>query len=43
MIAALAAWLIRRIAERRPPDFIIGRVDDPYLLRWWVIPRNNQI
>ena len=24
----------------RPPDFIIGG-DDPYLLRWWVIPRNR--
>ena len=26
---------------RRPPDFVIGSDEDPYLLRWWVIPRNR--
>jgi len=25
---------------KRPPDFVIGDAKDPYLLRWWVIPRN---
>jgi hypothetical protein len=25
----------------REPDFIIGGKEDPYLLRWWVIPRNR--
>jgi hypothetical protein len=25
----------------RRPDFIIGNPDDPYLERWWVIPRNR--
>lgn len=25
---------------KRPPDFIVGNADNPYLLRWWVIPRN---
>jgi hypothetical protein len=25
----------------RPPDVIIGGTDHPYLLRWWVIPRNR--
>lgn len=24
----------------RPPDFVIGG-DDPYLRRWWLIPRNR--
>lgn len=24
----------------RPPDFIIGG-NDPYLLRWWIVPRNR--
>ena len=24
----------------REPDFVIGSAADPYLLRWWVIPRN---
>lgn len=28
-------------AERRMPDFIIGGHEDPYLLRWWLIPRNR--
>lgn len=26
---------------RRPPDFVIGGRENPYLLRWWVIPRNR--
>lgn len=30
-----------RIAASRPPDFVIGGVADPYMLRWWVIPRNR--
>lgn len=25
---------------KRPPDYVVGKPDDPYLLRWWVIPRN---
>ena len=25
----------------RKPDFVIGPPDDPYLLRWYVIPRNR--
>lgn len=25
----------------RQPDFIIGGAADPYLLRWWAIPRNR--
>lgn len=32
--------LIARIT-RRPPDFVIGGQDRPYLRRWWVIPRNR--
>lgn len=35
----LANWLIER-ATRRPPDFVIGGAERPYLLRWWLIPRN---
>lgn len=31
--------IIARIT-RRPPDFVIGGRDRPYLLRWFVIPRN---
>lgn len=29
------------IADSRPPDFVIGGADAPYMLRWWVIPRNR--
>ncbi len=31
--------LIRRTTQR-PPDFVIGGDDRPYLRRWWLIPRN---
>ncbi len=36
---ALLRWAYR-VMDRRPPDFIIGGHADPYLRRWWVIPRN---
>lgn len=36
----LADRLIARIT-RRAPDFIIGGADNPYIRRWWVIPRNR--
>jgi len=26
----------------RKPDFVIGDKGDPYLLRWWIIPRNKR-
>lgn len=26
---------------KRKPDFVIGSADDPYLLRWYVIPMNR--
>jgi hypothetical protein len=25
----------------RPPDFVIGPASDPYIRRWWLIPRNR--
>jgi hypothetical protein len=25
----------------REPDFIIGEKDNPYIRRWWIIPRNS--
>ncbi|MEC5213286.1 hypothetical protein RCH06_001832 [Polaromonas sp. CG_9.5] len=31
---------ILRWARARKPDFVIGGHADPYLLRWWLIPRN---
>lgn len=32
---------MRFVADRRPPDVIIGGEADPYMRRWWVIPRNR--
>lgn len=29
------------ISASRKPDFVIGGEEAPYLLRWWVIPRNK--
>jgi hypothetical protein len=29
------------MTARRTPDFIVGGAADPYLLRWWLIPRNR--
>jgi hypothetical protein len=29
------------VSMRRPPDFVIGGLENPYLLRWWLIPRNR--
>ena len=37
----LAAWLATRlIAPARKPDFIVGDPANPYLRRWWLLPRN---
>lgn len=30
-----------RISWDRAPDFVIGRTGDPYMERWWLIPRNR--
>lgn len=40
MMPRLADLIISRVAGRRP-DFVIGSPAEPYLLRWWVIPRNR--
>lgn len=37
----LFRWLARRVANRRPPDFVIGGTESPYLMRWWLLPRNR--
>lgn len=39
LFTRFANALIAR-AERRLPDFVIGGHDNPYLLRWHLIPRN---
>ena len=39
--AWLARFLAMRITPEREPDFIIGGSDNPYMLRWYIIPRNR--
>lgn len=33
--------ILRCLIPFREPDFIIGTKEQPYMLRWWVIPRNR--
>jgi hypothetical protein len=40
LLRPLRRWA-DRTRERRLPDFVIGGLADPYMLRWWVIPRNR--
>lgn len=40
MFKNIADQLIK-ISERRSPDFIIGGMDSPYMLRWYLLPRNR--
>lgn len=44
MKAIFLARLINRVLEarlKREPDFIIGGAERPYMLRWFIIPRNR--
>lgn len=44
MTHRLFAFLARRLialSRKRPPDVIIGGTEQPYLRRWWLIPRNR--
>ena len=36
-----AARGLRHAAIKRPYDVAIGGADNPYMLRWWLIPRNK--
>jgi hypothetical protein len=38
-IEDLQAWA--RAKMQRPPDFVIGEPERPYLRRWWIMPRNQ--
>ncbi|ARQ01905.1 hypothetical protein [Pseudorhodoplanes sinuspersici] len=43
IVSLIAPWVYRlsqRVAARRPPDVNIGKLDDVYMRRWFVIPRN---
>lgn len=41
VLACLRDQMLARTINRRDPDFVIGGWDSPYLLRWFVIPRNG--
>lgn len=45
VIVALALGLLLTVRMVRalmaPPDFIIGSTADPYMWRWWILPRNR--
>ena len=41
MISKLLADWIMKHRPSREPDFLIGPEGDPYMRRWWVIPRNK--
>lgn len=36
----MRAWAADVMA--RAPDFVIGEPNNPYLRRWWIVPRNEQ-
>lgn len=40
MSEPLPDW-VRDLATSRPPDVLIGGKENPYLRRWWVVPRNT--
>lgn len=42
-IKSIANFLNRAIKAdaKRWPDFVIGNPEDPYMLRWFIIPRNR--
>jgi len=33
--------LLTLLKPERGPDFVVGGKENPYLLRWWLIPRNR--
>lgn len=37
----LGVQSIQALRPSREPDFKIGPANDPYMLRWWLIPRND--
>lgn len=41
LVGWLKTKLMQLVANRRPPDVVIGSKEKPYLRRWWVIPRNK--
>lgn len=41
MITKLFLSAALKLIVKRPPDFIVGGEDSPYMLRWWMIPRNR--
>lgn len=41
LMERVARYVFERILPARPADFIIGTAADPYMERWYLIPRNH--
>jgi hypothetical protein len=41
MLRGIFQRIVTKTINSRPPDFIVGPKDNPYLYRWWFIPRNK--
>ena len=41
MSSRLLSFMLRRVVSKRKPDIVIGGRENPYLHRWWLIPRNR--
>ncbi|HRI88100.1 MAG TPA: hypothetical protein PK869_07545 [Candidatus Hydrogenedentes bacterium] len=39
-LAVVVFWFVRRFV-RREPDYLIGGAENPYMRRWWLLPRNR--
>lgn len=37
-----ASPMVRNRIYQDKPDFVVGPPNDPYLKRWWIIPRNRR-
>jgi hypothetical protein len=36
-------WLKRILVGSRDPDFVVPNKENPYLYRWWILPRNKYL
>lgn len=41
IVVAALELRMQSLAAKRAPDFLIGGEEQPYVRRWWIIPRNR--
>jgi hypothetical protein len=39
-VSVISNWAFKKMADRQP-DYVIGGWENPYMFRWWIIPRNR--